>query len=117
MQSTLTITMFGWRFGRRGPPFAEATDDAAPAPAEGRSMSPSSLPPAMAAEDPSDQGRPGSDRSSTPGRTLRIGVEAHVVNSRPSGNGRVVANLVDAMARVSAHRFFVYVTDPEVARS
>src|SRR5262245_61835967 len=117
MQSTLTITMFGCRVVRRGPPFAEATDDAAPAPAEGRSMSPSSLPPAMAAEDPSDQGRPGSDHRPTPKRSLRIGVEAHVVNSRPSGNGRVVANLVDAMAGVSAHRFFVYVSDADVASS
>ena len=31
-------------------------------------------------------------------RRLRIGVEAHVVGARASGNGRVVANLVAAMA-------------------
>jgi glycosyltransferase involved in cell wall biosynthesis len=78
-------------------------------------MSACSLPPAMPAGDPSDQGGPGTGPARAPGRPLRIGIEAHVVNSRPSGNGRVVANLVDAMAGVSPHRFFVYVTDPDVA--
>src|SRR5712691_10560907 len=48
-------------------------------------------------------------------RRLRIGVEAHVVGPRPSGNGRVVANLVAAMANERRHDLFVYFTDPAVA--
>ena len=71
----------------------------------------------MPAGDPSDQGGPGAGPAGAADRHLRIGVEAHVVNNSPSGNGRVVANLVDAMAEASAHRFFVYVTDADVASS
>jgi glycosyltransferase involved in cell wall biosynthesis len=48
---------------------------------------------------------------------LRIGIEAHVVNSRPSGNGRVVANLVRALHAGTHHQLFVYFTDPAVAAS
>jgi glycosyltransferase involved in cell wall biosynthesis len=49
------------------------------------------------------------------GRRLRIGIEAHVVNRQPSGNGRVVENLVRAIGEIGGHRLFVYVTDGEVA--
>jgi glycosyltransferase involved in cell wall biosynthesis len=47
---------------------------------------------------------------------LRIGIEAHVVGSRPSGNGRVVANLISALAEGFEHELFVYFTDPHVAK-
>lgn len=46
---------------------------------------------------------------------LRIGIEAHVVGKRPSGNGRVVANLIRGIRGISRHHLFVYFTDPEVA--
>jgi glycosyltransferase involved in cell wall biosynthesis len=46
---------------------------------------------------------------------LRIGIEAHVVNSRPSGNGRVVANLIRALQTETAHELFVYFTDARAA--
>ncbi|HJP65016.1 MAG TPA: glycosyltransferase family 1 protein, partial [Actinomycetota bacterium] len=46
---------------------------------------------------------------------LRIGIEAHVVNARPSGNGRVVANLIRALHAGTDHELFVYFTDPAVA--
>jgi glycosyltransferase involved in cell wall biosynthesis len=47
--------------------------------------------------------------------TLRVGIEAHVVNSRASGNGRVVGNLIAALHRVSDHQLFAYFTDPATA--
>ncbi len=80
-----------------------------------------SLPPAMPAEEPEERRDTASPRLRSSGiravRALRIGIEAHVVNRHPSGNGRVVANLVEAIARVSDHRVFAYVTDPSVAAS
>ncbi len=48
---------------------------------------------------------------------LRIGIEAHVVGKRPSGNGRVVANLIRALLKVSNHTVVAYFTDPDVAAS
>ena len=54
-------------------------------------------------------------RSRAPAPPLRIGIEAHVVNRRPSGNGRVIENLVRALGSICDHELFVYVTDPDVA--
>jgi glycosyltransferase involved in cell wall biosynthesis len=42
---------------------------------------------------------------------LRIGIEAHVVGPRPSGNGRVVANLISSLAAETTHELFAYFTD------
>jgi glycosyltransferase involved in cell wall biosynthesis len=46
---------------------------------------------------------------------LRIGIEAHVIHRRPSGNGRVVANLAAALRRGTEHHLFLYFTDRETA--
>jgi glycosyltransferase involved in cell wall biosynthesis len=48
---------------------------------------------------------------------LRVGIEAHVVGARPSGNGRVVANLIAALAEGFDHDLFAYFTDPVAAES
>ncbi|MFN2590260.1 MAG: glycosyltransferase family 4 protein [Actinomycetota bacterium] len=48
---------------------------------------------------------------------MRIGIEAHVVGARPTGNGRVVANLVTALADQTEHELFVYFTDRSVAEA
>jgi glycosyltransferase involved in cell wall biosynthesis len=54
-----------------------------------------------------ESGVPGGAR-----RPLRIGIEAHVVGPRPSGNGRTIANLIGPMVLGSPHRFFCYFTNP-----
>jgi glycosyltransferase involved in cell wall biosynthesis len=60
-------------------------------------------------------------RRAEPGRSasraLRIGVEAHVVGRRQTGNERVVANLVRALAAIGPHDLVVYFTDPATAES
>ncbi len=72
----------------------------------------------MPADVPDARGRTGAPAASAPApRRLRIGIEAHVVDRHPSGNGRVVANLVNAMAEISEHDLFAYVTDPQVAEA
>jgi len=48
-------------------------------------------------------------------RPLRIGVEAHVVGRRQTGNERVMSNLITALGEVSGHRLVVYFTLPEAA--
>jgi glycosyltransferase involved in cell wall biosynthesis len=50
-------------------------------------------------------------------RTLRIGVEAHVVGRRQTGNERVVANLVRGLAARGPHHVVVYFTDPATAEA
>src|SRR5947207_1800507 len=115
MQSTVTMTTFGWA----GRPFEEAARagtgaGAVVGPAEGRSMRACSVPPAMPPGDADARRRPPPVSPPVPHR-LRIGIEAHVVDRHPSGNGRVVANLVRALGRVCQHELFVYVTDQEVA--
>ena len=51
-----------------------------------------------------------SKRSGGAGR-LRIGIDAHAVGRRKTGNERVITNLVQALCRRSDHELFVYVTD------
>ena len=48
-------------------------------------------------------------------RPLRIGIEAHVVGRRQTGNERVMSNLITALGEVSGHRLVVYFTLPEAA--
>jgi glycosyltransferase involved in cell wall biosynthesis len=55
-------------------------------------------------------------RSSAPA-ALRIGIEAHVVGRRQTGNERVVANLVRGLAALGPHHVVVYFTDPVTAES
>jgi glycosyltransferase involved in cell wall biosynthesis len=46
-----------------------------------------------------------------------VGIEAHVVGPRPSGNGRVVANLITALAASTSHQVFAYFTNPEISEA
>lgn len=50
-------------------------------------------------------------------RPLRIGVDAHVVGERRTGNERFIANLIPALRRRSEHRLILYFTNPEARES
>jgi glycosyltransferase involved in cell wall biosynthesis len=51
------------------------------------------------------------------GPRLRIGIEAHVVGRRQTGNERVVTNLVTALLGACDHQLVLYFTHPEAAAS
>jgi glycosyltransferase involved in cell wall biosynthesis len=46
---------------------------------------------------------------------LRIGIEAHVIGRRQTGNERVMANLVRALRKECDHELVLYFTDPAAA--
>jgi glycosyltransferase involved in cell wall biosynthesis len=46
---------------------------------------------------------------------LRIGIEAHVLGRRQTGNERVIAALCERLGRISDHKIFIYVTSSEAA--
>jgi len=48
-----------------------------------------------------------------PGRALRIGIDAHAVGLRKTGNERFTANLIHALRAVCAHELFLYVSSSE----
>ncbi len=47
--------------------------------------------------------------------SLRIGIDAHAIGERKTGNERVIANLIPALRRLCDHRFVLYFTHPEAA--
>jgi len=47
---------------------------------------------------------------------LRIGIDAHVVGERKTGNERYIINIVRALRRICRHDLVVYVGRPEAAR-
>jgi len=51
------------------------------------------------------------------GRRLRIGIDAHVVGRRQTGNERVLVNLIPALQRVTDHDIVAYFTLPEAAEA
>src|SRR3954447_2025754 len=48
---------------------------------------------------------------------LRIGIDAHMLGRRLTGNERVVSNLIAALRRVCDHELFIYLTDPQADRA
>src|SRR3712207_5385400 len=46
---------------------------------------------------------------------LRIGVEAHMIGRRRTGNERVVVNLVKALGRTTPHELVLYFADRDAA--
>src|SRR2546426_51198 len=50
-------------------------------------------------------------------RRLRIGIDAHVIGDRLTGNERVMANLIPELRELCDHDLFLYFTHPEVAAS
>jgi glycosyltransferase involved in cell wall biosynthesis len=58
-----------------------------------------------------DGGRPAG------GGRLRIGIDAHVIGDRKTGNERFMANVIPALRRICDHELFLYFTHPEAMRS
>jgi glycosyltransferase involved in cell wall biosynthesis len=51
------------------------------------------------------------------GRRLRIGIDAHVIGDRKTGNERFMANVIPALRRICDHELFLYFTHPEAMHS
>lgn len=49
------------------------------------------------------------------GRPLRIGIDAHAIGERKTGNERFIANLIPALRRLCDHEMVLYFTDAEAA--
>src|SRR5437870_4907866 len=47
---------------------------------------------------------------------LRLGIDAHVVGDRKTGNERFVANLLPALRAITSHQLVLYFTHAEAAR-
>jgi glycosyltransferase involved in cell wall biosynthesis len=52
-----------------------------------------------------------------PARRLRIGIDAHAIGERKTGNERFIANLIPALRARSDHELVLYVTSDEAERS
>src|SRR2546430_5552632 len=50
-------------------------------------------------------------------RPLRIGIDAHAIGERRTGNERFIANLVPALQTLCEHRFVLYFTSREAEES
>jgi glycosyltransferase involved in cell wall biosynthesis len=64
---------------------------------------------------PADEPNPPRERRPTTGRRLRIGIDAHAIGERRTGNERFIANLVPAIRDRCRHDLVLYFTNPEAA--
>ena len=55
--------------------------------------------------------------SNVTARPLRIGIDAHAIGERKTGNERFVANLIPALREICDHELILYFTNPEAARA
>src|SRR6476469_6402619 len=53
--------------------------------------------------------------SQTGGRRLRLGIDAHVIGDRKTGNERFMANLLRALRPLTDHELVLFFTHPEAA--
>jgi len=50
-------------------------------------------------------------------RPLRIGIDAHAIGERRTGNERFMANLIPRLREICDHRLVLYFTDPRAAKT
>src|SRR5207245_5451364 len=48
--------------------------------------------------------------------SLRLGIDAHVIGDRKTGNEQFMANLLPALRAITSHRLVLYFTHAEAAR-